>query len=152
MNLDEMLQLLNAVSDSKLTEFQYEEDNYKIRMKKEKKVVREVAQTVQATPVEAMAVATEMQAQIQPASVEAVDANAAVVESPLVGTFYAAPSPDADPYIKVGDTVKVGQTLAIVEAMKLMNEIESDVDGVVSEILVKDGEPVEYGQPLFKIL
>ena len=74
-----------------------------------------------------------------------------LVKSPLVGTFYTAPSEDAEPFIKVGDTVKKGQTLAIVEAMKLMNEIESEFDGVVTEILVENEENVEYGQPLFRI-
>ena len=74
-----------------------------------------------------------------------------VVKSPLVGTFYAAPAEDAAPYVKVGDTVKEGQILAIVEAMKLMNEIESEYSGTISEILVENGEAVEYGQPLFVI-
>lgn len=74
-----------------------------------------------------------------------------VVVSPLVGTAYMAPSEDSEPFVKVGDTVKKGQTLAIVEAMKLMNEIESDYDGVVAEILVANEETVEYGQPLFVI-
>ena len=74
-----------------------------------------------------------------------------VVKSPLVGTFYAAPSEDAQPFVKVGDTVKKGQTLAIVEAMKLMNEIESEFDGVVTEILVENEDNVEYGQTLFRI-
>ena len=74
-----------------------------------------------------------------------------LVESPLVGTFYAAPAEDAAPFVAVGDTVKKGQTLAIVEAMKLMNEIESEFDGIVEEILVENGQAVEYGQPLFRI-
>ena len=74
-----------------------------------------------------------------------------VVKSPLVGTFYAAPAEDADPFVKVGDSVKEGQVLAIVEAMKLMNEIESDFTGTVTEILVENGQAVEYGQPLFVI-
>ena len=74
-----------------------------------------------------------------------------VVKSPLVGTFYAAPSEDAQPFVKVGDTVKKGQTLAIVEAMKLMTEIESEIDGVVTEIRVENEDNVEYGQPLFRI-
>ena len=74
-----------------------------------------------------------------------------VVKSPLVGTFYAAPAEDADPFVKVGDSVKEGQVLAIVEAMKLMNEIESDFTGTVIEILVENGQAVEYGQPLFVI-
>ena len=73
------------------------------------------------------------------------------VASPLVGTFYAAPAEDAEPFVTVGSAVKKGQTLAIVEAMKLMNEIESDYDGTVAEILVENGQPVEYGQPLFRI-
>ena len=74
-----------------------------------------------------------------------------IVKSPLVGTFYAAPSEDAPAFVKVGDKVKKGQVLAIVEAMKLMNDIESDFDGEVAEILVENGQPVEYGQPLFVI-
>lgn len=73
------------------------------------------------------------------------------MKSPLVGTFYAAPSEDADPFVKIGDKVKKGQVLAIVEAMKLMNDIESDFDGEIAEIYVENGQPVEYGQPLFCI-
>ena len=75
-----------------------------------------------------------------------------VVESPLVGTFYAAPAEDAESFVKVGDRVEKGQTLGIVEAMKLMNEIESDYSGTVAEILVNNREGVEYGQPLFRIV
>ena len=74
-----------------------------------------------------------------------------IVKSPLVGTYYAAPSEDAPAFVKVGDKVKKGQVLAIVEAMKLMNDIESDFDGEIAEILVENGQPVEYGQPLFVI-
>jgi acetyl-CoA carboxylase biotin carboxyl carrier protein len=74
-----------------------------------------------------------------------------VVPSPIVGTFYASPSPDSEPYARVGDRVKKGQVLCIVEAMKLMNEIESDADGVVVEIYPKNAQPVEYGEPLFGI-
>jgi acetyl-CoA carboxylase biotin carboxyl carrier protein len=74
-----------------------------------------------------------------------------VVKSPMVGTFYSKPSPDAEPFVEVGQVVKKGQTLCIIEAMKLMNEIESEFDGKVKEILISDGEPVEYGKPLFVI-
>ena len=74
-----------------------------------------------------------------------------VLKSPMVGTFYRAPSPDAAPFVEVGQTVKEGQTICIVEAMKLMNEIEADASGVVKSILVENGQPVEYGQPLFLI-
>ena len=74
-----------------------------------------------------------------------------VITSPLVGTFYCASSPDADPFVRVGDTVKKGQVLGIIEAMKLMNEIESEYDGIVEAILVENENVVEYGQPLFRI-
>ena len=74
-----------------------------------------------------------------------------MITYPLVGVFYAAPAEDAEAFVQVGDTVKKGQVLAIVEAMKLMNEIESDYDGTIAEILVENGQAVEYGQPLFKL-
>ena len=80
-----------------------------------------------------------------------VDANIKTINSPLVGTFYAAPSPDDAPFVSVGDTVKKGQVIGIVEAMKLMNEIESDHDGVITEIMVNNGDMVEYGQVLVKV-
>ena len=85
------------------------------------------------------------------AGAESKKAEGKIVESPLVGTFYAAPKEDADPFVSVGDPVRKGQTLAIIEAMKLMNEIESEYDGTVAEILAENGKPVEYGQPLFRI-
>ena len=78
-------------------------------------------------------------------------ANHNQILSPMPGTFYSAPSPEAEPFVKAGDAVKKGQTLCIVEAMKIMNEIEAESNGVVSEILIKNGDPVEYNQPLFKI-
>ena len=78
-------------------------------------------------------------------------ANHTQILSPMPGTFYSAPSPEAEPFVKAGDAVKKGQTLCIVEAMKIMNEIEAESNGVISEILIKNGDPVEYNQPLFKI-
>lgn len=77
--------------------------------------------------------------------------NLYILKSPLVGTFYRAPSPESPPYVEVGDDVKKGQVLCIIEAMKIMNEIESEVQGKIVEIMVKNAEPVEFGQPLFKI-
>jgi acetyl-CoA carboxylase biotin carboxyl carrier protein len=82
---------------------------------------------------------------------EPAKSNLTDVKSPMVGTFYRAPAPEAPPYVEIGSTVKKGQTLCILEAMKLMNEMESDVDGVVREILVENSDPVEYGQVLFRI-
>ena len=82
---------------------------------------------------------------------EPVDSNSKEVLSPMPGTFYSAPSPEADPFVKVGDSVKKGDTLCIIEAMKIMNEIEAESSGTISEIIINNGEPVEYNQPLFKI-
>jgi acetyl-CoA carboxylase biotin carboxyl carrier protein len=87
----------------------------------------------------------------EPISAAGPAADAHLVRSPIVGTFYASPSPDAEPFVRVGDHVRKGQILCIVEAMKLMNEIESDADGTVSQVLVRNGQPVEYGEPLFAI-
>jgi len=86
-----------------------------------------------------------------PAGAEAPDADLFIVKSPIVGTFYEAASPGAPPFVKVGDTVQEGQVLCIVEAMKLMNEIEADVSGVIAKMFVSNGSPVEYGMPLFGI-
>lgn len=85
------------------------------------------------------------------ASAPATEPSGHIVKSPMVGTFYRAPAPEAPPYVEVGSRVTKGMTLCILEAMKLMNELESDVAGIVREILVENGEPVEYGQVLFRV-
>ena len=89
--------------------------------------------------------------ELSPSQEVVTKANNHEVVSPMPGTFYSAPSPEADPFVKVGDNVKKGDTLCIVEAMKIMNEIESENSGTISEILINNGDPVEYNQPLFKI-
>ncbi|HXT21947.1 MAG TPA: acetyl-CoA carboxylase biotin carboxyl carrier protein, partial [Thermoanaerobaculia bacterium] len=107
-----------------------------------------------AAPAAAPAATAATAAAPAPAAAAAESAPAAaahVVTSPIVGTFYAAPSPDAEPFVRVGDRVRVGQVLCIVEAMKLMNEIESDVAGTVMQVYPKNAQPVEYGEPLFGI-
>ena len=179
MKVDQVLQLIQAVSDSELTEFKYEEDGVKLSLKKtEGKIVQVQAPvaapalvqaapavipaapgtvpaaqgTTPGTPAAAPAPSAEAPAagEVSATGADALPAGN-VVKSPLVGTFYAAPAEDAEPFVKVGDSVKEGQVLAIVEAMKLMNEIESDFTGTVAEILVENGEAVEFGQPLFVI-
>ncbi|HIV39189.1 MAG TPA: acetyl-CoA carboxylase biotin carboxyl carrier protein [Candidatus Blautia stercorigallinarum] len=154
MELDKIIELIHTVSESNLTQFTMEEGNLKISMKTDKQTkVVAAPQAVAAVPaaavVETIQPAAPSQDSTQQPQEETLDGN--VVKSPLVGTFYNAPSPDAEPYVKVGDTVKKGQVLAIVEAMKLMNEIESEFDGTVEKILVSNEEVVEYGQPLFVI-
>lgn len=155
MELEKIIELIHTVSESNLTQFTMEEGNLKISMKTDKQTkVVAAPQAVAAVPAAAVTPETVQnslpaQENIQQPREESLDGN--VVKSPLVGTFYNAPSPDAEPYVKVGDTVKKGQVLAIVEAMKLMNEIESEFDGTVEKILVSNEEVVEYGQPLFVI-
>ena len=145
MEIKDMIELMKAVSENALTSFELEQGDLKITMKREKKVVTPTVQVVGAPAVPAELLSG------QTAAVFGDVASDKVVTSPLVGTFYSSPSPDAENFVKVGDTVKKGQVLGIVEAMKLMNEIESEYDGIVDAILVKNEEVVEYGQPLFRI-
>ena len=167
MEIKDIIQLMEAAAKNGLTSFELEEGDWKLSMKREKKLVSAAvpaaeagAQSVAASGILSAASSGMSAVYVQnagnlaanPASMEASGVSSdQVVTCPLVGTFYSAPSPDAEDFVKVGDTVKKGQVLGIVEAMKLMNEIESDYDGVVEAILVKDGETVEYGQPLFRI-
>lgn len=144
MELENLVKLINTVSDSELTGFRYEENGIKLHLTKKGEKVQ-ATQVVMGAPVTAEVPKAEIPAK------EENEVRGKVVESPLVGTFYAAPAEDASPFVSVGDQVKKGQTLAIVEAMKLMNEIESEYDGTITEILVENGEAVEYGQPLFRI-
>lgn len=167
MEIKDIIQLMEAAAKNGLTSFELEEGDWKLSMKREKKLVSAAVPAAEAGAQSAAAsgilsaASSGMSAMYgqnagnlaaDPASMEASGVSSdQVVTCPLVGTFYSAPSPDAEDFVKVGDTVKKGQVLGIVEAMKLMNEIESDYDGVVEAILVKDGETVEYGQPLFRI-
>ena len=152
MKVEQVLQLIQAVSDSELTEFKYEEDGVKLSLKKTgDKIVQVQAPAVAPAVVQAAPAVIPAPAPVPAAGAEYELPAGNIVKSPLVGTFYAAPAEDAEPFVKVGDSVKEGQVLAIVEAMKLMNEIESDFTGTVKEILVENGQAVEYGQPLFVI-
>lgn len=155
MDYQQILELVKEVSKAGLTNFEYTEGNIRIAMscpQPEEKIIVPASNLVlqEAAGAGANTVETAAPAQQEPEQI-AEEKGGNVVKSPLVGTFYAAPSEDAQPFVKVGDTVKKGQTLAIVEAMKLMNEIESEFDGVVTEILVENEDNVEYGQPLFRI-
>ena len=167
MEIKDIIQLMEAAAKNGLTSFELEEGDWKLSMKREKKLVSAAGPAAEAgaQPAAASGILSAASSGMSamygqnagnlaadPASMEASGVSSdQVVTCPLVGTFYSAPPPDAEDFVKVGDTVKKGQVLGIVEAMKLMNEIESDYDGVVEAILVKDGETVEYGQPLFRI-
>jgi acetyl-CoA carboxylase biotin carboxyl carrier protein len=151
VDLVEVERLLAFMEKHRLEEFDYETSGMRIRLKKASQSSGPVhlisAADVSAPPAIASPVAG--------AAVRSSDAGAAgdlhLIKSPIVGTFYAAPSPGADPFVTRGGRVDAGQVLCIIEAMKLMNEIESDVAGEVVEIYVENGSPVEYGQPLFGI-
>ena len=141
MKIDEIIKLIETVSKNDVDTLNYATDSEKIVIKKNKTQL--VAGEVQALPV-AQRVSFEAAS-----TVENTKVAGHTVTSPLVGTFYSAPSPDSPSFVNVGDRVKKGQVIGIIEAMKLMNELESDFDGVVKEILVKDEDVVEFGQPLF---
>ncbi|MDR3397509.1 MAG: acetyl-CoA carboxylase biotin carboxyl carrier protein [Pandoraea sp.] len=152
MDLRKLKTLIDLVAESGISELEVTEGEGKVR------IVKAPPQLIAAPMQMAMpALAPQVGAQAPfaptaaPAPVAPVLPQGHIVTSPMVGTFYRAPSPGADPFAQVGDTVKEGQTLCIIEAMKLLNEIESDKAGVIKEILVENGQAVEYGQPLFVI-
>ena len=151
MDLRKLKTLIDLVSESNVSELEITEADGKVRIVKAGAAPVVMMQAApQAAPVAAAAAA--------PAAVEAAPVVAApavetghIVTSPMVGTFYRASSPGAKSFAEVGDVVKEGQAVCIIEAMKIMNEIEADKDGVIAKILVENGKPVEYGQPLFII-
>lgn len=165
MEIQDILTLIQAVDEHGLTQLKLDNGKIKLSLKKEEAPAYSVGMTsapdlIHAVPVQPAAVSGREPAVAAPKGAglfggglsEAAEiASDQVVTSPLVGTFYNAPSPEAEPFVKVGDTVKKGQVLGIIEAMKLMNEIECEYDGVVEAILVDNESVVEYGQPLLRI-
>ena len=140
MEFDNLITLIKTVSSSELTQFSMKEGDFKISMGKELVITSGKESAYPAGRIDT------------PSSKDPEEmAEGETVKAPLVGTFYSASAPDEAPFIQVGDVVKKGQTLGIIEAMKLMNEIECEYDGVVEKILVENGQMVEYGQPLFVI-
>jgi acetyl-CoA carboxylase biotin carboxyl carrier protein len=164
IDLGQMERLLSFMSEHGLEEFEYAHGDLHIRLKKAAASASSAASRAlpavsaaslpamsaraEATRAESELVAAEHAAPA-PAAAPADDLH--VIKSPIVGTFYAAPNPESGPFVKVGDTVQAGQTVCIIEAMKLMNEIEADISGEVARIMVENGQPVEYGEPLFAL-
>jgi acetyl-CoA carboxylase biotin carboxyl carrier protein len=154
MKLDEIKELARIFGKSKLDKMKIKMKDFELEMEKGGTAPVAVAAAAPA-PVSA-APATPAPAQAEPSRNEADDAAASrpkgdIITSPMVGTFYASPSPDAPPFVQVGDTVKKGQTLCILEAMKIMNELDAEYDCKILDILVQDGEAVEYDKPLFVV-
>lgn len=141
MEYDKILQLINDFGNSKLNNIKLNfPDGTKIDMSKNEEQVKVIENTSNREDYETPKVEEKKE-----------KTAGKIIISPMVGTFYMKPSPNADPYVKVGQKVKKGDVLCIIEAMKLMNEIEAEFDGTIKEILVKDGESVEYGKPLFEL-
>jgi acetyl-CoA carboxylase biotin carboxyl carrier protein len=165
IDLGQLERLLSFMSEHGLEEFEYAHGDLRIRLKKA--IPQQGAAPVLALPaaqaaapqgILAQAPPNAPQAATQPASGATLPASAAatavdehIIKSPIVGTFYAGSSPDAAPFVRVGDFVEAGQTVCIIEAMKLMNEIEADIGGEVARVLIENGQPVEYGEPLFAL-
>ena len=163
VDLGQLERLLSFMTEHGLEEFEYAHGDLRIRLKKA--IPQPSAAPVLALPVAQaapIAIASPSAAGVsqaaapQSASVPAVPAAAPaadehIIKSPIVGTFYAGPSPEAGPFVRAGDFVEAGQTVCIIEAMKLMNEIEADIGGEVVRVLIENGQPVEYGEPLFAL-
>lgn len=164
MNLNEIQDLIKFVAKSGVTEVEIEEKDFKITIKTENKKAKKEEQTIyvqqpmmqqmpqvqQAAPTPAPAETAPAPATTAAPAPEASD-NYITVKSPMIGTFYRSPSPDKPAFFEVGDTIKPGDTVCIIEAMKLFNEIESEVAGKIVKVLVDDASPVEYDQPLFLV-
>jgi acetyl-CoA carboxylase biotin carboxyl carrier protein len=164
IDIDHIRALVAALADGGVTEFEFEDEAVRLRIARgptSQQVVLAQAPsmltsvapgyTVDAGPV-SVPPGSMQQPQTTQSAPPADDAKASYLTCPFVGTFYRAPSPDAPPFVEIGTKVREGQTLCIVEAMKLMNEIEADASGTIVDILVENGKPVEFGQKLFKIL
>ncbi len=150
MDLRKLKKLIDLVEESGIAELEVTEGEEKVRIVK--RGVQATGQFVSA-PAPQAAPSPAHPAVPAPSAPEAEEAlpEGHVVKAPMVGTFYRSPSPGAKTFVEVGDSVKKGQTICIIEAMKLMNEIEADIDGVIKAALVENGQPVEYGEPLFVI-
>ena len=155
MDIKEIKAIVDLMKRSGLTEFQLAEKDFKLRICRKRGEVQTIYQAATPAPFPMAAAAINPgTAQTPPPMEEAVKAedNSTYIRSPMVGTFYTAPSPDSPPFVKTGDSVSEDTVVCIVEAMKVMNEIKAELKGKIAEIMIDNGESVEYGQPLFRIL
>lgn len=149
MKIKEIQEIINFIKKSDLDDVSIETENIKIRVKKNNGNITTIEQP--------KVVKTEIQPQTPPVenmiSEEKKEktSNNIIIKSPMIGTFYRSPNPESDPFVNEGDSIKVGQTICIVEAMKLFNDIESEISGKIVKILVDDNSPIEFDQPLFEV-
>ena len=161
MDLKELKEILQILEEKEITEFELEEEGMKLRIRKAAASANHSGgpvaplHVVSALPANAAAAAAPAPvlapAPASPAPAAEAEAGLVLVKSPIVGTFYRAPDPNSPPFVNVGDRVRVGQVLCIIEAMKLMNEIEAEVAGEVAKVHHESGQPVQYGDPLFTV-
>ncbi len=165
MDLKSILEILRTVNKSDLTELEIEEKDFKLKIKKGSGTYQVIPQQI--LPVSGNVLPTPLNLPVYPSNPQELPiasstetkeetppvskANTVFIKSPMIGTFYRSPGPDKDPYVKVGDRISTKQVLCLIEAMKLFNEIESEVEGKIVKILVENAQPVEYDQPLFEV-
>lgn len=153
LEFNEIRQLLATIAQTDITEVTLKSDDFELTVRKsaQEKLTAHPNQIIEVGKSPVLETPVTKSGVEVPAPPSAIDKRLVEVASPMVGTFYSAPAPGEAPFVKVGDRVRVGQTVCIIEAMKLMNEIEAEVSGQIMEILLQNGEPVEYGQPLMRI-
>jgi acetyl-CoA carboxylase biotin carboxyl carrier protein len=147
LDLKVIKQVVDLMKRSELSEFEFEEEGFKLRLSRK----NGEAQIIQAAPVAAAPVAAAPTATAAPAAAPVEEKGISVIKSPMVGTFYSAASPESPAFAKVGGKVGADSIVCIIEAMKVMNEIQAEMSGTITEVLIENGEAVEYGQPLFKV-
>lgn len=150
MNIEEIKKILQLMQENNLAEFEMEKDGFRIALKKSQPQNQSQHQPQNVLP-QMSQINTQTVVPEKPVLEKEDKTKYHEIISPMVGTFYAAPSPDSEPFVKIGDEINVDDVLCILEAMKVMNEIKSEVHGRIVDILVENGESVEYGQPLFKV-
>lgn len=156
IDFNELREFLVALAQTEITELTLKSENFELTMRKGGSAIAPpvtggTTDSLVSTPVTPQKSVVFPSTPSEAPPLPAIDTKWVEITSPMVGTFYRAPAPDEPPFVKVGDRISVGQTVCIIEAMKLMNEIEAELSGYVLEILVENGEPVEYGQPLMRI-
>ncbi len=150
MNLKEIKEMIKLMHDNNLTELELEREGLKIRLRREGNAAGSPSIVLERTNQPDQNIMYNVPA--QPSELRPVEKSPGIeVKSPMVGTFYRAPSPDSNPFVEIGSDVEIGQVICIIEAMKLMNEIKAEVKGKVKEILIDNGDPIEFGQVLFRI-
>ncbi|MDG2342582.1 MAG: acetyl-CoA carboxylase biotin carboxyl carrier protein [Cytophagales bacterium] len=149
MKVKEIQDIINFIKKTDLDDVSIETENYKIRVKKNNTVVSEIKTNKDTSTQIKKPIESEVKEVVK--NEEKKLSNTIIVKSPMIGTFYRSPNPESDPFISEGDTIKIGQKICIIEAMKLFNDIESEVSGKIVKILVDDNSPVEFDQPLFEV-